>query len=726
MKSAEYGSWFATVPLAMEGLLAEEIRNLGGTDVRECQAGVSFNGPLRVAYRVLMWSRLASRLLHHLAVVPGATRDALYRGAYSVDWMKHMSETCPFMVKATGSNEALHYSEFIAQVVKDAVVDRIRACTGGRPPVDIRNPGITVHCRINREEAVLAVDICSGVLHRRGYRAQQGSAPLRENVAAAMVIRAGWPDAFPAGAGLVDPMCGAGTIAIEAALIAGDIAPGIVPGAAGLNAWKGHNATEWMEEVEEATLRRRAGVKNIPAITGSDRDPELIGFAQKNAARAQVEYAIRFECRDIMDVEPPEGVSTGLIAANPPYGRRLNPQESIEELYGQLGSLWVSRFPNWKVVMITDEASNARAVGLRASRINTIYNGGIPCVLAQFDLTPDNEYRPYRSGAGRRYGLEPMARARGSEAEAFRNRLTKNRAALRGWLKRSGITCYRVYDADLPNFAIAIDVYDERWCVVQEYAPPASIDPVKANDRMHEALAVIPEVLTLDPDCIYLKRRARQKGAAQYGKSGDRGQFDEISEGKYRFLVNFTDYLDTGIFLDHRPIRSRIESMAHGRSFLNLFCYTGTATVYAAGGGARFTRSVDASGTYLGWTESNLRRNGFDTRRHPLIHSDCMEWLNTDTDRYDLIFCDPPTHSVSKDRRAFNVQKDHVALILKAMRRLNRNGIMIFSTNFRKFRMDSSSLAPLIVRDITKETIPRDFQRNPRIHGCWLISAAGE
>jgi 23S rRNA (guanine2445-N2)-methyltransferase / 23S rRNA (guanine2069-N7)-methyltransferase len=289
------------------------------------------------------------------------------------------------------------------------------------------------------------------------------------------------------------------------------------------------------------------------------------------------------------------------------------------------------------------------------------------------------------------------ARARPG-AEMFANRLRKNSASLGAWARKEGILCYRVYDADMPEYAFSIDVYAvasaPRFVYVQEYAPPATIEPEKARARRDEAFSVIPEVLDVPRERAYVRTRRKQKGGAQYTKLAERGEFEVVGEGGLELYVNFTDYLDTGLFLDHRPTRARIRALAAGKSFLNLFAYTATATVFAAAGGARVTTSVDLSRTYLDWARRNLERNGFgDAIRHRLLQEDVLAWLEQPArERYDLIFLDPPTLSRSKRMaKELDVQRDHVALIRAALLKLAPDGLLIFSTNFRKFRLECPS-----------------------------------
>jgi 23S rRNA (guanine2445-N2)-methyltransferase / 23S rRNA (guanine2069-N7)-methyltransferase len=304
----------------------------------------------------------------------------------------------------------------------------------------------------------------------------------------------------------------------------------------------------------------------------------------------------------------------------------------------------------------------------------------------------------------------------------FANRLRKNLRNLGRWARQNDIACYRLYDADLPEYAVAVDLY-ERWVHVQEYEAPTTIDPQKAESRLRDVLAVLPTVLEVPAENVFLKVRRRQKGTSQYQKFDRRGEFHEVHEGGCRFLVNFTDYLDTGLFLDHRPTRQLLRELAPGKHFLNLFAYTGAATVYAAAGGARATTTVDLSQVYLDWAQRNLALNGFSGAQHELVRADCLEWLQRERRRFDLIFLDPPTFSTSKRMEAtFDVQRDHVPLLRTAAGLLAPGGVLIFSNNNRRFKMNRESLPELQIEEITRQTIPRDFERNPRIHTCWRIT----
>jgi 23S rRNA (guanine2445-N2)-methyltransferase / 23S rRNA (guanine2069-N7)-methyltransferase len=312
-------------------------------------------------------------------------------------------------------------------------------------------------------------------------------------------------------------------------------------------------------------------------------------------------------------------------------------------------------------------------------------------------------------------------------AQMVANRLRKNMRNLSRWLRNEDIHCYRLYDADIPEYAIAVDVYEsERRLVhVQEYAPPKSVDPDKAQQRLEDALMAVMAVLELEDGQLFVKVRRQQKGSAQYEKLAASGEFHEVVEGGCRFFVNLRDYLDTGLFLDHRITRSMLSELASGKRFLNLFAYTGAGTVHAARGGASSTLTIDLSNTYLEWAKRNMALNGYIGSEHAFIQANCVDWLEkaSPKQKFGLIFLDPPSFSTSKRMTSvFDVQRDHVTLIRNCMKILEPDGVLIFSNNLRRFRMDFDALSGFSIEDISRKTLPKDFERNPRIHNCWRIT----
>jgi 23S rRNA (guanine2445-N2)-methyltransferase / 23S rRNA (guanine2069-N7)-methyltransferase len=725
--------FFATAPLGIELLLAQELRDLGLSDVAEGRAGASFGGDLEAAYKACLWSRLANRILLPIAHFPAATPEALYAGAHRIAWGEHLAPGATFAVDFASSRSAITHTLFGAQKVKDAIVDHFREHYGARPSVDLARPDLRVNVYLDRDQATVSIDLSGESLHKRGYRTEGGKAPLKENLAAAILLRAGWPKIAASGGHFIDPMCGSGTLPIEAALMAADFAPGLLRPSFGFFGWKGHDAGLWLKLVNEADERSEAGLKKLPPIVGYDLDREAVRNALGNIERAGLRGRVHAERKSVGEVRPRH--ETGLIVVNPPYGERLGDAKTLESLYRELGETLKTHFHGWNASVFTGNPELAFKVGIRATRHYALYNGALECKLFNFEIAEERFFVPHEGEPpteAQRKVRELFRKARAVDlatggAEMLANRLRKNLKNLGRWARQSGVSCYRLYDADLPEYAVAVDLYqgERLWVHVQEYEAPSSIDPARAEGRLIDALAAIPAVLEIPPQQVFLKIRRRQKGTAQYEKQAESGRFFQVEEGGLKFWVNFEDYLDTGLFLDHRITRALIRERAEGKSFLNLFAYTGTATVYAAKGEASATTTVDMSRTYLDWAQRNLELNGLRGDRHELVQADCLEWLNEAVQahwRYDLIFLDPPTFSTSKRMKAtLDVQRDHVDLIRKCVSLLAPGGLLVFSTNNRKFRLDAEGLKGLKVEDITRKTIPKDFERNPRIHYCWLI-----
>lgn len=709
-------AFFATCPKGIESLLADELRALKMDAVRETRAGVSFETDLPGAYRACLWSRLASRLLMPLARFAAATPEALYEGVRSVPWRDHIDIRGTLAVDASVSQSGITHSHFAALKVKDAVVDQLRDASGQRPSIDTQRPDVRINLYLYRDEATISIDLSGDSLHRRGYRSESVVAPLKENLAAAILLRAGWPALAAEGMPFVDPLCGSGTLPIEAAYIAADIAPGLLHEHYGFTQWKGHAADVWAALLADAQARREVGLARLPIIHGYDQDRRAIDAARKNLAGAQLNGRVTFEVRSLSDCTNNE--PSGLVVANPPYGERLGDMNELPMLYAAFGDALKRCYRGWRAAVFTGNPELGKHMGLRAKRIHTLYNGAIECKLLHFEVTDEwhmRERAPVTSPA-----------ELGSGAEMFANRLQKDLRHFGRWAKRQGVCAYRVYDADLHEYNLAIDIYEgeHRWVHVQEYQAPRSIDERTAARRLRHALAVIPLVLEVPTTQIYTKVRQRQKDRAQYEKLGETGEFHEVREGPCRFLVNFTDYLDTGLFLDHRATRMFIGELAKGRRFLNLFGYTGTATVHAALGGASSSVTVDMSRTYNEWARRNFLLNRVDLTHHELIQADVFAWLDQrHSSRYGLIFLDPPTFSRSKRMEdTLDIQRDHIALIDKTMRLLEPDGILIFSTNYQRFKLDRDALVDFSVEDITRRTLPKDFERNPRIHQCFRIT----
>ncbi len=813
-------------------MLAGELRALGAGRVVQTRAGVVFHGSLELAYRVCLWSRLASRVLLKVAEGPAADADQLYATVQTVTWDDHLRVDDTLAVDFNGSNPLIRDARFGAMRVKDAIVDQFRARHGDRrPSVDTRRPDVRVNAHLAGGRLTVSVDLSGESLHRRGYRADkvQVEAPLKENLAAALLVYGEWPKTAAEGGSFTDPLCGSGTLPIEAAMMAADIAPGWLraQGAAGesgapvagfgFERWRGHDETLWRLLVAEADERREAGLSRLKAagpglaILGRDRDPVALNLAGASVERAGLQGVVSLERGMLGDLVAP--AVAGLLAANTPYGERLGGRAEAEGICRLLGERLRTGFNGWRAVVLTGSRELSDAVGLLAKRRATLYNGTLACTLELYDVEAGKARAAGRAGdhstgfstadhpAGHRAAVKAAERAAATRdsapspaqappagagpatasppaaapaqtrpaglvsggAEQFANRLHKNLRHLGRLMRREGVTCYRLYDADLPDYNFVVDVYGD-WVHVQEYAPPAWIDPTKTRRRLEEALAVVAAELEVPPDHVVLKQRLRQRGAAQYERLGQSAKFFEVEEDDLTYLVNLSDYLDTGLFVDQRLTRRHLRHLAGGRRFLNLFAYTGTMTVNALAAGAPSSTTVDLSATYLDWAARNLAANGFSARLdeadaerparrpaergsgrpagrqagpkkrlapespHHLVRADCLQWIASAEGEYDLIWLDPPTFSNSKrmGRATFDVQRDHADLVRLTVRRLlTPGGVLLFSTNRRGFKLDRSELGALQVKDLSRATLPADCARAAGRHHVFQIEAPG-
>ncbi len=709
--------WVATAPVGAASVLAEELAQFGAADIRERSHDVKFQGTLEVGYRSCLWSRTATRVLLSLGSIDATSSKSLYEAVKRMDWREHLIPGATLACDCSGGNESIRHTIYGAQLLKDAVCDNLRESTGERPNIRPERPDVLLHLHVEGPTALVSLDFSGESLHRRGYRGEGGRAPLKENVAAAVLLRAGWPQIAESGGTLLDPMCGSGTFLTEGALIAADAAPAMHREYFGFLKWHGHDAALW-ESLRAQALARRSARTVRRCVLGSDVDPEAVRMAIANAAHAGVADWVHVEQRALYDLPRPKA-ETGLIVANPPYGIRIGAESGLPALYSELGGVLRERFQGWQAAILTGNPPLARNLGIYAKRTHRVFNGTIECRLLRFDLNEASAQRPaeqVRADWSSRPG-----------AQMFANRLRKNLQRLDPWAVKEHIDCFRVYDADMPEYAFAIDLYgrESRHVCVQEYAAPKSVNPESARERRREALAVLPDVLSVPLPHVHMRVRKPQKGADQYEKRDSAAERHAVSEGGLKFWVNFRDYLDTGLFLDHRIVRAMLRVWAKDADFLNLFCYTGSATVYAAAGGARRTVGVDLSNTYLDWAHENLLLNGFRGDNHELYRADCLAWLEEHESagaQFDLIFLDPPTFSNSKRMDGvLDVQRDHVGMIRRSLKLLRPAGRLVFSTNYTRFKLDEAALGDLAIEDISAATVPKDFERHARIHKCFVV-----
>lgn len=696
-------SLFLSCPRGLEYLLEEEVKALGLMVTRVSPQGVYGEASIQTLYQLCLWSRIANRVQLILFSGYAGNEQALHQLCTDFHWQTVFSHDKTLAIEFHGASEHIRNTMYGAQVVKDGIVDHFRRLNGSRPSVDKERPQVLIHAYLKNDEITVSFDLTGYSLHQRGYRTKAGAAPIKENVAAALLIRAKWPQLAAKGYGLHDPFCGSGTLVIEAAMMATHVAPGLLRQDQSLQYWAQHQNSLW-EKLRAEALQQ---VKPLHVtLLGTDADPKVIELARRNAEHAGVAPLVEFKHVPLEDAVAPG--EKGLLVCNPPYGERLGDATRLVPIYQQLGKNMHQHYQGWNAAVITSNPVLAKAIGLRSNKQYTLHNGALECKLYCFELSAKNELKGTLDG--------PLS----EHAQMLLNRLEKNYRHLQKWAQKSHISCYRVYDADLPEYAYAIDIYND-YVVLQEYAPPSSIPAHKAEKRSLEVMQVVPRALGIAADKMVVKQRKQQKGTNQYQKMGQAQQTMIVSEGQAKLKVNLYDYLDTGLFLDHRPLRLSFAKLKPGTRFLNCFCYTGSASVHAALAGA-VTTNVDLSNTYLRWAEDNFRVNHLDLSRHQFVQYDCREWLRVARDRFDVIFLDPPSFSNSKRMTdTLDIQRDHVSLINSAMRLLNPDGVLYFSTNFRQFKLDPQVAEKYSVQDISAQTIDQDFKRDAKIHYCFKI-----
>jgi len=748
-------NYFIPTAKGLAPLLEVELKELGIENTKQIAGGVSFDGSLEQGYQVCLWSRFASRVLLKLSEFKVIDPMDLYLGCSNIPWEEHFDVDKTFSIDFSGSNDEIRNTQFGALKIKDAIVDRFRKKFDERPNVEKRDADMRFNGRLFKDKASIYIDLSGSPLHLRGYRTIAGEAPLRETLAAGIIKRSGWK-----GEALLDPMCGSGTLIIEAAMMSLNIAPGSLRDTFGFEQWKKHDAETWKTLKTTAQVYAKRAVKDCDdRFYASDLSKDMISIARQNAQRAGVAELIEFSVQDAKKVLPPEELSTGMVISNPPYGERLGGFSDTISLYTELGHHFKKAFAGWNLSMFAMDTELLSCLGMRAGRSYKFFNGPIECVLKNYRISPKRitesaavvegeaiksvspkatETTEYvESTEDNPWGtLPPVVETEADAvfkevkqikpaiyAEDFANRLVKNMKRLDKWAKRENVQCYRLYDADLPEYNVAIDRYNE-YLIIQEYRAPKEIDAQKVRRRFLDIVSTTRYLLDLTDDQLIIKVRERQKGRQQYEKLDSKKQRLVVQEGPAKIIVNLQDYLDTGLFLDHRPTRLRIGKMAEGKDFLNLFCYTATASIHAALGGAKSTTSVDMSNTYLNWGQENFTENNIKGK-HEFIQQDCIKWLQHAHEMYDLIFIDPPTFSNSKRMSdVFDVQDDHVALLTSASERVNAKGEIIFSNNKRGFKLDIEAIKALgfYVKDISKASIPEDFKGNDKIHQCWLLT----
>ncbi len=739
----------ATTAFGLEAVVKRELADLGYEGKIIAPGRIRFDGNIAAICRTNLWLRTADRVLLQMATFPAQDFDALFETTKGLDWNAWIAADGAFPVIGRSLKSQLSSVPACQRAVKKAVVESLQLAhqTDSLPET---GPQYKIEVAILKDQVTLTIDTTGPSLHKRGYRLQAAKAPLKETLAAAMILLSFWDRDRP----LIDPFCGSGTIPIEAALIGRDIAPGLKRSFAA-EAWPNVATPLWEEARTEA---RDLAQADLPErLMGTDIDQRALRSARHNAEQAGVAEQVHFQERSFERLTSKR--KFGCVITNPPYGQRMGESRDLESLYQSMPEV-LRKLPTWSHFILTAYPGFETLIQRSADRRRKLYNGRIECTYFQFhgprpsdtyrnEVTSDTgdrerevdrgtsaESQPAegsRQGAVDTQNAEPAERAippvfgglsekAFEQAELFRRRLEKRSRHLRRWPSKQGITCYRVYERDIPEIPLVVDRYEDHLHIT-EYERPHDRDLGEHADWLDLMARTAGETLGVDRRSVFLKRRRRQRGTIQHEHLADHRHEITVNEGNLQFIVNLSDYVDTGLFLDHRITRAMVRDVAEGSNFLNLFGYTGAFTVYAASGGAARTTTLDWSGTYLDWAERNMSINGFTGRQHRFVRCDALTYVRQlpKIATFNLAVVDPPTFSNSKRTdEVWDIQRDHAELLNELLQRMNRGGVIYFSSNFRRFKLGEAAIKSAKIREISKQTVPPDF-RNRRIHRCWRI-----
>ncbi len=714
---------FTLVATAASGLEAVVVRELNqlGYEARVGRPGrIEFTGDMTAVARTNLWLRSADRVLIQLACFPAADFDALFDTVCELPWEEWIDADAEIPVRGRSHKSQLTSVPACQRTVKKAIVERLGAKHQVTTLPETSSP-VPVEVAILNDEATISIDTSGDGLHRRGYRTLTGPAQIRETLAAALVQLSFWKPGRP----MIDPFCGTGTLVIEAVMLGRNLAPGRN---------RTFAAEHWLDAATDVwrIARQEADDLALPELTerplGTDIDSESLKLARYHAELAGVPDDIHFQQHAFEDMRSSR--EFGCTIMNPPYGLRLGEEKEIAALYRTLPDV-LRRLKTWSHFILSAREDCEQLVGQPADRRRKLYNGGVACTYYQFyGPRPPRESDTQHAVPQTKQAEQPAGPAFGGllseatrQAEEFANRLRKRARHLRRWPTKRGITCYRLYERDIPEVPLVVDHYEDALHIA-EFERPHARTAAEHADWLDHMVRTAGEVLEVSRENIFIKHRARQRGSEQYTRFARSESTRVVHEGGLKFLVNLSDYLDTGLFLDHRITRSMVREAAIGTRFLNLFSYTGAFSVYAAAGGAVSTTSVDLSANYLDWAQENMKLNGFDGDNHRGICGDVDDFLSSlnSDEKFDLAVVDPPTFSNSKQLETdWDIQRDHTQLLRKVFEHMAPGGVIIFSTNSRRFKFDELAYPDVAIHEISRQTVPEDF-RNKRIHRCWRMT----
>ena len=759
--------FLATCAFGLEAVVRRELASLGYAGRITSPGRVAFSGDEAAICRTNLWLRCADRVLIQIASFPATDFDTLFETTRALPWDQWAGPDAALPVTGRSAKSQLSSVPACQRTVKKAIVQQLMAAHGvGALPET--GPAYKVDIAMVADQATLTIDTSGPGLSKRGYRVRADAPPLKETLAAALVLLSFWKGDRP----LADPFCGTGTIPIEAAMLGCNLAPGRLRSFAAQQ-WPQLDPALWRAARDEADSLRGSSISE--KIIGTDIDGGALQAARRSAESAGVADQIHFQTKPFERWT--SNRQHGCLITQPPSLAHAADPRSLQAIYRSIPEV-LRHLPTWSHYILTDHPGFESLIGRTADRRRKLYLGRNECTFYQFhgpqrpaaagasasperrdaatdafaaaeepsaaagDATPaatDSEAiaggesvaaaetvekplprRPDKSRLPAAFGhLPPKAY---EQAQLFRSRLLKRARHLRRWPTRQGITCFRLYERDIPEIPLVVDRYEDHLHLA-EYERPHDRDPAQHGNWLDLMAETAAQTLEVSPERVFFKRRGRQRGAEQHQRLAEQRYEIEVGEGGLRFIVNLSDYIDTGLFLDHRITRSMVREGSSGKDFLNLFAYTGAFTVYAAAGGAATTTTVDWSHAYLDWARRNLALNGFDGPAHRRVRSDAMEFLLRHPVRpsYDLAVVDPPTFSNSKRSDAdWDVQRNYAPLLNHLLPLMKPGGVIYFSTNFRRFKFDPAAVPVSRVHEISSQTVPADF-RNRRIHRCWKI-----
>lgn len=727
----------ATCAFGLELPVKWELSKLGYDGKVISPGKVGFAGDWKAVARTNLWLRVADRVQIEIARFQAADFDALFDTTRDMDWSQWLGADAKFPVSGRSRHSQLTSVPAVQRSVKRAIVMSLQReyKTETLPET---GPEYRIEIALLNDEATLTLDTTGPSLHKRGYRRLIGDAPIKETLAAAMISLSVWNPDRP----LIDPFCGSGTIPIEAAMIGLNIAPGLKRDFLAAE-WPQMDQVFWKQAREEALDLQQ--LDRQMQIMGTDVDTEVLSLARKHAELADVTEHVHFQQRSFDGLRSKR--EYGCVITNPPYGKRLEEEKGLKPLYKSIPAV-LQRLPTWSHFIITSMPHFEKIIQKSATRRRKLYNGRIECMYYQYlGPRPPRKNDEIQNGAVSSVPVvdskDPVSSEQEtkqpekkivadtavfgglgdkdrSQAELFATRLQKRARHLRKWPKK-GITCFRLYERDIPELPFVVDRYEDCFHIT-EYDRPHDRHLDHHASWLELMKKTVAKTFEVPIQRVFMKTRGRQAGKTQHEKIKSDQRRITVSEGDLKFLVNLSDYVDTGLFLDHRITRQMVRDEAKGKRFLNLFAYTGSFSVYAAAGGAASTCTVDWSNTYLDWARDNMHLNGYEDPKHIFVNRDAATFAaDLSANEFDLVVVDPPTFSNSKrTEEVWDVQRDHAKILNQVRDSLSPNGLIYFSTNFRKFKLAEEELAGFKIIEISKQTVPDDF-RNQRIHRCWKL-----